>query len=60
LHTTGIAFDLDWPTYPEGRSRLMRIAQANGFWGLGVYTPPGSSFLHIDHRDRNQASTWYR
>jgi hypothetical protein len=68
LHTAGIAFDLDWPTYPDdltpdglnNRSRLMRIAQANGFWGLGVYTPPGSSFLHIDHRDRNQASTWYR
>ena len=59
-HTAGIAFDLDWGTYPSRRNELMAIAQANGFWGLGVYEAPGDTFLHIDHRDRKDAKTWYR
>lgn len=57
-HVNGKAFDLDWGTYPAGLNRLRTIAYKNNFWGHGIYTSPGDTFLHIDRRPKERAYTW--
>lgn len=47
-HKDGIAFDIIWDSYPQGRQKFIDTAIKYGFHGIGTY----KNFVHIDTRPK--------